>query len=99
MKKMLLALGACSLAMAPAMVPTAAAADPGKGPGNDLEEICAQYGAAVGFFSEGECVSQYRADNSAFAAKVCDELQKRDLLGDLGFTNTGQCIAWAKTLI
>lgn len=98
MKKMLLALCAYSLAIASAMVPTAVAADPGKGPGNDLSAICALYGEAVGFLSEGECVSQYRADNSAFAAKLCDELQKRDWLVLFGFTNTGQCIAWAKTL-
>src|SRR5436309_3386068 len=100
MKKMLLALGAYSFAIAPAMMPTAAAADPGKGPAADVQAFCTDWVTYVNpDMPFGECVGILRSDDSASAAKFCLQLKHLGLLESwTGTTNQGQCIKYLNSL-
>ena len=97
MKKMLLALGAYSLAIAPAMMPTAAGAQADNS-ANRLVGLCkAVVDEFPGLYkSVGECVS--------LPAKICDSVKKSDGFPlDLGdgtiLKNQGECVNYVKANI
>lgn len=91
MKKLLLSLGAFSLAFAaPVVLPTAASAEPA----TDVVEFCKAYVEAYGSdpWNEGECVQVFRSDPNAFAAVLCGYLRDSDQLSFVGARNQGECV-------
>lgn len=102
MKKLLLTLGACSLAFTPLAISTPALADPGKGPAKTIQEFCTAFVAANPEYTFGNCVGILRSDlnDSAYPAKACLELGitgEREAI--TGTTSQGQCIKFVKALI
>ncbi|MEO7634721.1 MAG: hypothetical protein ABIS38_03615 [Sphingomicrobium sp.] len=93
MKKLLLSLGACSLAfVAPVAVPTAAIA---QADNSSIVKLCKSIIAAYpgAFKNLGECVS--------FPAKICNEVKKADGFPiDAGdgtiLRNHGECVNYVK---
>jgi len=98
MKKLLLSLGAFSLAFAaPVVLPTAASAEPA----TDIVEFCKDYVETYGSdpFNQGECVQAFRSDPNAFAAVICGALKDLDYLSDWGFKNQGECVVYFRSWI
>lgn len=97
MKKLLLSLGAFSLAVAaPVVLPTAASAEPA----TDIVEFCKAYVEANGSdpWNQGECVQVFRSDPNAFAAVLCGYLRETDQLSSYGFKNQGDCVSYVRSL-
>ena len=90
MKKLLLSLGACSMAFAaPVAVPTAAVAAPNTG----IVNICKALVDEGYYTSVGEC--------ARYAAEVCNEVKKDGgfpltLLDGTVLKNQGECVNYVK---
>lgn len=97
MKKLLLSLGAFSLAFAaPVVLPTAASAEPA----TDIVEFCKAYVETYGSdpWNVGECVQVFQSDPNAFAAIVCGYLKDADYLSYWDFKNQGECVVYVRSL-
>jgi hypothetical protein len=97
-EKLVLPLGACSLAIAPLATASPAFADPAKGPAANVQEFCTAYVQQFEGYTFGNCVGILRSDDSAGAAKFCWELAKFDLLWWVGTENQGQCVKFLISL-
>lgn len=97
MKGMMLTLAAYALAVAQIAMPTAAAADPGKGPATTIVDVCAILVQSDPTLTFGDCVALLRSDDSAFVAHACDYFKQNGLLESLGL-NQGECVTYLRSL-